>query len=684
MDAPMYANEPFPVTITWSEPLSDLVAIQPEFLEGPPVELTNLTILSSTTFRLLISPLRTGVLKIRINGTEASVDLAGNNNDFRRNPPSRTGAERIVIFSMGPPLSGQMDFDYKRPRLRDEWPPEVGFTSFVASETKPSLTVSWGGFVTATRYNIWIRWGHNMSTAVVSDLNVTTHVFNDFSALLGVEYTVYVQAFDYWSQSTNSIRVFLLPNTDIIADGSRSIVSLPDTMSPVDTKVSFNAIIPDGSFLSMNPLKVLSFRTINRTAGDQDPCMANTKVSKCTFVNFHMEVPASRFVIFRKPIRLQFIFGRQGWQDLYYHPRLSYWEEHHEEWRSVTSTCPQEQVFDRWNDLHRIYEVSVCHLSQFALFEDFEPPPPTTEPPPPSRPSSYNSPTFFATLGGSVAGAIILCCICYLLCCRSTLRASERPMVYSNMGIKSVTERLPRRRLGNSGRFSIQDAPRLAAEEMQPALAAEPVWAAEPAPAAELERPPRALPAHEPLALPAPAEDAREPQMLILPAVQSGSAPLSGPPSSGSPPRGQPFDLVAPSGPPAAPPRGQPFEQAEIRSGLGPPRGPPPGAPPPGAPPVAPMSVLPGGPSSAPLAATPGFPLAEALGASLDFSPPGTADGPGSADAPGMLDLFSTPPAEARIEPPGADAEREPPAAEAEQISPEADSLRSLKSAMGM
>jgi len=146
MDAPKYAKDSFWVTITWSEPLSDLVAVQPTFdPTGPPVDQEllkqNLTILSPMSFKLLVAPKRTGVLKISIYGSGFSVDLAGNSNDFYRNPASKTSATRTVIFSGGPPLAGVLDFGYDRPRLAGEYPPARGQAQFQPSASA-SLTVS--------------------------------------------------------------------------------------------------------------------------------------------------------------------------------------------------------------------------------------------------------------------------------------------------------------------------------------------------------------------------------------------------------------------------------------------------------------------------------------------------------------------------------------------------------------
>lgn len=452
MDAPEYAKEPFYVTITWSEPLSDLVAVLPTFdATGPPVDQEllkrNLTILNSTSFRLLVAPKRTGTLTIHMNGDQASIDLAGNANDFYRIPASRTSVTKMVVYSSGPPLPGAMEFRYERPRLVGEYPVATVASDFQAP-ISPSLTVFWGNFRTATRYDTWVRWGQNLSTAEVLGLtSVQQWTFDQFPAMLGVEYQVYVRAFNYFGQNTTVVRTFLHPQFELIGDGTLSMMMLPKMLSPTQKTVPVNVLVPKDSFLSLNPLKILKFRAANRSAGDQDPCRENSRVLRCTQLNFHMEVPATQFVIFKRPIRLQFIFGREGWQDTYFRPRLRYWETHDDLWRDAESTCPQEQVYDRWNKLHRIYEVSVCHLSQFAVFEVFEPAAPTIPPPVPGRPESYAGATFFIVLAGCVVGGALICCVCYFGCARRR-RAN---IVYKDMGIKSVNDRLPSRRLGSSG-----------------------------------------------------------------------------------------------------------------------------------------------------------------------------------------------------------------------------------------
>merc|ERR1719253_1382089 len=276
MDAPLYAREPFYLTITWSEPLSDLGVVQPTFsTDGPPVDQEllkrNVTVLSPSSFRLLVAPKRTGLVRISINGTQASMDLAGNANDFYRIPASRTGDMLTVIYSDGPPMPGMLSFQYNRPHIVGEYPLVQGNSGFQIP-TPASLTVSWSGFVTATRYDTWIRWGKNMTTDEVVNLNATEFRFEEFTAMLGVEYSVYIRAFNYWGESITVVRTFLHPKFEIVADGSYSLLELPSVLSPTEEQAPFNVLIPKEVFLSANPIKVLSFSATNISAGDQDAC----------------------------------------------------------------------------------------------------------------------------------------------------------------------------------------------------------------------------------------------------------------------------------------------------------------------------------------------------------------------------------------------------------------------------
>lgn len=452
MSAPAYARQPFLVNVTWSEPLRDVAAVLPRFDEGsPPIDMElmmrNLTVHSPSSFTILVAPLRTGIVSISINGTENSMDLAENPNNYNVNPGARTGSSVVVVYSAGPPVAGTLEFDYARPRLPEEYPA-------LPTQYYPpaSLGVLWSGFETATRYDIWSSWGQNMSTPVEHNLTTTSFTYSNFPVNFGLEYHVFVRAWNYWGEETTVSKVFLHPEIRLIADGVYSIIHMPDLMSPLQTGVGFHVLIPQGGFLSMNPLKVLSLRSVDLESGDRDPCLDNSRHTECTFLNFHMEVPSTQFVVFQRPIRLQFTFGRDGWTDQDFRPRLHYWETQHEVWRSAASTCPPELVNDRWNALHRIYEVSLCHLSQFAVFASYDPPVSAEVAQAPPRPDSYEDPAFFAILGGAVLVGVLLCCVCYWACIHP--QAAKGGPQYEDMGIRSAADRFPRRSFAGEGGLS--------------------------------------------------------------------------------------------------------------------------------------------------------------------------------------------------------------------------------------
>jgi hypothetical protein len=575
MMAPNYARGPFWITIKWTEPLKDLTAVKPQFLSGPPVDQSvlnqNLTMLSETSFKMLVAPTKTGIVQISFNGTEKSQDLAGNSNEYRLNILSATWAFRVVVYSAGPPIPGQMDFQYNRYHYPHEYPPVPN--QIVPNPIPPStLTVNWAGFTTATRYDLWMTWGYNLSWPIVKNVTKTTYEFATFQAMIGVEYTVYIRAWNIWGEYTLVKSVFLHPSLDLIADGGYSIIRMPDFMSTQQTNVSFHVLIPKNGFLSVNPLKVLTFGAVDRAGGDQDPCEANSKLMKCTFLNFHIEVPTAQFVVFRKPIRLQFHFGSKGWQDPYLRPQLRYWEAYHEEWRPVSDSCPAEQVYDRWNTLHQIYEISICHLSQFALFEYFVPPSKPTLPPPPPRVQSYSDPIFFIILAGSAVGGVLICCACYWGGIRGII--STKKVNYSNLGIRSVSERLPRRKFGSErlaladmeygSEFVDQKSPQLALPPPAHAKALEnsrPVsQLSQGRPRSAMTPPPKGAPPPSPFvgkALP-PAAGGIRPSSIALAVGEQGSRPVSArmtppiipptPPPGAAPPP----DMAPPPPPPPA------------------------------------------------------------------------------------------------------------------------------------
>jgi len=451
LQAPAYARGPFFVTVSWSEALADLTAVQPVFdPSGPAVDhetlRLNLTVMGPTSFRVLVVPAGTGVLSISINGTEETMDLAGNTNNFRSNTKSRTGARVVVVYSAGPPLHGSLSFLYRRPFAPYEYGADV--TSVFGS---PSLAVSWDSFVTATRYDLWIEWGHNLSLPVVSNLTTSDYVFLEFHAMLGLQYIVGLRAYNIWGDSLVVRKIFLHPKVDVIADGAYKIIGLPMLLSQRQTSVQLHAVIRRNSFLSMNPTKVLSFRTVDQQVGDIDPCSSNSQLLRCTFMNFHVEVPSTQFLVFRQPVRLQFSFGRHGWEDLYFRPQLRYWEAYHEEWRPAVASCPLGQAYENWNDLHRIYTVSLCHLSQFAVFEYFTAPASTTTAQPPLRPESYSDPVLLVVIAGVMVMVLLLCAIFYIMRTRRLVASAGNKVIFRELGIRPVTERLPSRRQTTAG-----------------------------------------------------------------------------------------------------------------------------------------------------------------------------------------------------------------------------------------
>mmetsp|Transcript_81856 Transcript_81856/g.232020 ORF Transcript_81856/g.232020 Transcript_81856/m.232020 type:complete len:945 (+) Transcript_81856:47-2881(+) len=438
--SPTSCTGPFFLTVTWSEPMERLLAVQPVITPAGSHSL-DVTILSSSSYRLRVTPAGTGTYWITINGTVETSDLAGNNNDFNRYPWTQTDGSVYLVYSFGPPVPGTVTFAYSRPQELYEY--QATAATVMASPTIPSLGVSWADFQTATRYDLWINWGVNMSWPMLRDLTTESHYFPEFRAQLGVEYVFSIRAWNVWDESMVVTRTFLHPQIDVVADGTYSTLSLPTLMSPTQSNVSFHAMIKRQSFLAMNPLKVLSFRTMDREQGSQDPCLANSPLLRCTLVNFHVDVPNTNFVVFRQPIRLQFTFGRQGWQDGYFRPQLRYWEAISQKWRPAFDTCPSETAYERWNDLHRIYAVSFCHLTQFAIFEvPLTSVITTTAAPRVDRPGSYESPLFFVIL---VVVVVFMLLLCGALC-RGKLVGKKADLIHKELGIRPLTDRIPRKR----------------------------------------------------------------------------------------------------------------------------------------------------------------------------------------------------------------------------------------------
>lgn len=449
LSAPTYAKGSFWLTVSWNERLSDLYAVSPTFDGGAVV--TNTMELTTTSYQMLVEPVSTGTITVTINGTMDSIDLAGNDNNIDVGPERSTGDSAIVIFSEGPPLEGVVSFVYVRPRLDGEYPYNASTVS------THSLTVNWNSFDTAVRYDLQIDYGLNLSTGWVVGLTSNSYVFDDFVSSLGVEYVVSLVAYSYWDDARHHTTQFILPAIDLIADGSFPVIHVPDGLSPEQTPVAIHVVMPSGGFLTSVAYDSLTIRTFDLVGGDQDPCLVNSNSMTCTFLNFNIDSYGSEeFVVFQKPLRLQFNFGQAGWPYENHQPELYYWETWWEEWRPVVDTCPPEQVYDRWNPALAIYEVSVCHLTQFAIFKAYIEP--TTSSPPVEvvREPSYDDPSFFIILAGCVLGSVIICCICYWGWVEPILK-KKRPQTYAAIGIRPLRQRFPRRLGGTAVR--VADAP---------------------------------------------------------------------------------------------------------------------------------------------------------------------------------------------------------------------------------
>merc|ERR1712159_647299 len=215
----------------------------------------------------------------------------------------------------------------------------------------------------------------------------------------------------------------------------------------MQTSVSASVMVPNGMFMSINTYTVLSFRSASTSEGDEDPCQAASQYAECTFINFHIEVPGTDFIVFRKPVRLELSFGEDGWGDRLYRPELQYWDPHHLSWRAVRHTCPAEFMHDLWDGNRHIYSVDICHLSQFAIFTVYDPPPTTAPPPEEPKGEVSEGISFFIILAAICVAFAALCAVCYWVCMRRQGQGwmSKAVPAFEEMGIRSIAERLPRR-----------------------------------------------------------------------------------------------------------------------------------------------------------------------------------------------------------------------------------------------
>ncbi|CAK0877198.1 unnamed protein product, partial [Prorocentrum cordatum] len=117
------------------------------------------------------------------------------------------------------------------------------------------------------------------------------------------------------------------------------------------------------------------------------------------------------------------------------------------------ATCPNAQ--ETWDLSAGVYTVSICHLSQFALFEHNVPyvPPDTTTAQGPERGESYDEFAFFPALAGVVAFLVFACGVCYWSCLSQRARrrvTGTEKVAYSDLGIRAIAERVPSQRPGGA------------------------------------------------------------------------------------------------------------------------------------------------------------------------------------------------------------------------------------------
>mmetsp|Transcript_55057 Transcript_55057/g.128819 ORF Transcript_55057/g.128819 Transcript_55057/m.128819 type:complete len:829 (+) Transcript_55057:135-2621(+) len=446
MEAPEYARDPFWVNVTWSEPMSDLTVALPTTSANSPTldsaSLVNASVLvPRLSFQVLVIPLETGEITLDINGSQFTTDLAGNSNLLVEDA---AGARQVVQFSLGggPPLPGDVAFSFSRNRLPEEYPEAI------STAVIPSLGMQWSGFTTAVRYDAWIEWGTSLSTNVVENIPGTAVAFSNFETLLGIDYIGYVRAYSFYGQSVTVTSVFTFPEVQLIANGTYPVIPLPNLLSNTQSPVEVSLIVPSNGFLSLYTLKVISFKTASTSLGDRNPCIDELTDMQCTSINFHLEVPDSEFVVFREPVRVQFIFGTAGWPSLAFRPQLYYWEDYFEEWRRTDTTCPAEKAYNRWNEEHRIYEVSICHFSQFSIFQVFDTATTSTTRASSDSDDSFDDPLFWVVLLSAIALGILACCFGYWAFMHP--KVQDKEISINQLGIRSVADRLPSRFGGNA------------------------------------------------------------------------------------------------------------------------------------------------------------------------------------------------------------------------------------------
>ena len=300
-----------------------------------------------------------------------------------------------------------------------------------------------------------MSWGLNLTTTRVRGLEMKgsslRHIFSPFNALLGVEYVVHVQATNYWGQKASVEKTFLHPEVQLLADGTFPHIHLPDMLSTSETNVAFSLLIQPGTFMSINRHHVLGIRTVDRTIrGEVDPCEDNSKFLQCTYMNFHIHVPGSLFIAFQKPIRIELMFGAKGWpwNDPGLVPELQYWETLEEEWRPAANSCPAGVKSERWNVVHKIYTVTVCHLTQFTVFEVSKPVGEAAAEEVASRPTSNTDMRLPMTLFGVTLLGAFVCAVGYMCVLRRFIKnlAKADCAVNKRLEISKFNFKFPRAR----------------------------------------------------------------------------------------------------------------------------------------------------------------------------------------------------------------------------------------------
>ncbi|CEL93168.1 unnamed protein product [Vitrella brassicaformis CCMP3155] len=360
LTVPEYANSPFTVTVTWSEPLRDLYAVMPTF-EGGVVNLTKdtLTKLSDQSYSVEAVPQSTSEIYVNINGTTLTVDYAGN-----ANVNEEAGDRKLVIYSPGAPLKGDLAFSYRRPALTEEL--NAGSVGASPSSDSPSLVVRWFGFTGAANYTLEARWGFTESIDALTNLEGSEVLLPDFPLHFGLDYVFTLTAYTHFGEGVSVERVYYHPRIYLNANGTYDSISLPPLFSPNQQPTAWELQTQRDMFM-LDDLAVIEVRSVNGTA-DPNPCKANDAVKVCSDINFHLSGATAEYLVFKAPLTIQFTFTALGWPSRQV-PFLFYFEPVYELWEPAFLTCPEGLKRDSWSPSTLVYSVRICHLSQFALFQ---------------------------------------------------------------------------------------------------------------------------------------------------------------------------------------------------------------------------------------------------------------------------------------------------------------------------